>query len=337
MMHRRSYYTKWLLLMLSIICAVSACDYLQKPFPTSTPDVTLLPGVTATGFEGAPRNLDWSPDDQQLLITGWYAGEEQIVVLDVTTGAIEKLVALPGEMQQNGWLDHARWSVDGRYIIFSKNGRTIDKEIPISGIWIQEIKNKDRRYFMEIGSFAEWDVTGDFVFVATCGYDTISSAGWSFCKVRTDSGQTVLTFGIEPDTGEIRPGRTMELSPDGRFLATYAALEYDQTPQYHIYILDIANQAANKIDTISGSQPTWSPQGNLLAFRGQPKRNASEGLYVMHQDGTCPTLILPIPVSFPAWSHNGKQIAFVYENAVYILDITIAVDEDIAYGHLPCP
>ncbi len=100
-MHWRSYYTKWFLLMLSIIGAVSGCDYLQKPFPTSTPDATLLPGVTVTGFEGAPRNLDWSPDDQQLLITGWYAGEEQIVVLDVTTGAIEKLVALPREMQQN--------------------------------------------------------------------------------------------------------------------------------------------------------------------------------------------------------------------------------------------
>lgn len=139
-----------------------------------------------------------------------------------------------------------------------------------------------------MGSFAEWDLSNDFVFMATCGYDTISSAGWSFCKINKDSGQIVSTFGIEPDAGVIRQGRTMELSPNGRFLATYAAVEYDQTPQssydYHIYILDIENQKVDQIETVLGSQPTWSPQGDLVAFRGQVDNSNSEGLYVMHKD-----------------------------------------------------
>lgn len=86
-----------------------------------------------------------------------------------------------------------------------------------------------------------------------------------------------------------------------------------------IYILNVdsalqrTNEAISKRLTTHPAtdfDPTWSPDGNHIAFRSQ--RDGNDEIYVMNADGSCQTNLTNDPANdwSPAWSPNGKQIAF---------------------------
>jgi TolB protein len=52
-----------------------------------------------------------------------------------------------------------------------------------------------------------------------------------------------------------------------------------------------------------------SPDGNFIAYIAR-KGNASE-LWVMHADGSAPILISGQSSRYPAWSPDGKSLAFL--------------------------
>jgi len=69
-------------------------------------------------------------------------------------------------------------------------------------------------------------------------------------------------------------------------------------------IWHLTNDAAADLD------PTWSPDGNRIAFRSQ--RDGNDEIYVMNADGSCQTNLTDDPENelSPAWSPDGKRIAF---------------------------
>jgi TolB protein len=57
-------------------------------------------------------------------------------------------------------------------------------------------------------------------------------------------------------------------------------------------------------------KPTWSPDGQQIAFRSQ--RDGNDEIYVMNADGTCQRNLTNDPADdrSPAWAPDGRTIAF---------------------------
>lgn len=94
----------------------------------------------------------------------------------------------------------------------------------------------------------------------------------------------------------------------------------------HLYVFDIAKKAATQITSgdYDDSQPAWSPDGKLLAFasnRSTPDPDATRdsNIWVVAADnadkGEHLTQVTtnPAPDNQPAWSPDGKWIAYVTE------------------------
>jgi len=92
----------------------------------------------------------------------------------------------------------------------------------------------------------------------------------------------------------------------------------------HLYVFDVASKAAVQITSgdFDDSEPAWSPDGKLLAFRSNrstpdPDRTYDTNIWVVAADNTDKgahlTQVTTNPGSdvAPAWSPDGKWIAYV--------------------------
>ncbi len=93
-------------------------------------------------------------------------------------------------------------------------------------------------------------------------------------------------------------------SPDGRFIAIDLVGA--------IWILPISGGAATKItpDLFEARQPTWSPDGNTIAFQGYD--DGAWHVYTIARSGGEPKALTSgvFDDREPAWSHDGSRIAF---------------------------
>jgi dipeptidyl aminopeptidase/acylaminoacyl peptidase len=112
------------------------------------------------------------------------------------------------------------------------------------------------------------------------------------------------------------------LSPDGKNVAwvqSTAATTAKQT-----YIRGTAeNSPATMVDVETAGEridadPTWSPDSKTLAFFSTAGEKDQRQLWTVNADGSNPQTITHLKgyAARPRWSHDGKQIAFLYiENA----------------------
>jgi TolB protein len=71
-----------------------------------------------------------------------------------------------------------------------------------------------------------------------------------------------------------------------------------------------------------GSQPSWSPDGRMLAYVTVPKGSANNDVFVMRADGSGRTQLTStssINETQPAWSPGARWIAFVGKSGVYVM------------------
>jgi WD40-like Beta Propeller Repeat len=106
------------------------------------------------------------------------------------------------------------------------------------------------------------------------------------------------------------------ISPDGRTVAYWAAETNGGPNGGSIYMLALDGSSApvQLTDRRSGSDadPTWSPDGTMLAFR---RRSSGDNfdVYAMRSDGSGvrPIATGPAVEEKPAWSPNGRQIMII--------------------------
>lgn len=119
----------------------------------------------------------------------------------------------------------------------------------------------------------------------------------------------VVADGLVLGTGEA----TLEVpvwSPDGTRLAI--AHLVDGT-----WAIDLANPAGDSVTRLAvpGSDPAWSPDGSLVAYKGGAS-DADSGVYLVDADGGLPRRLTRQPTtgddvfSSPQWSPDGRTIAY---------------------------
>jgi len=119
-------------------------------------------------------------------------------------------------------------------------------------------------------------------------------------------------------------------SPDGRRLAFVS--ERDGNAEIYIMNADGSQQTRLTRDPQRDSLPAWSPDGRSIAFvsdRTRIGQGAQRLIYVMGADGSRQARLSPIASSdpgdsTPAWSPDGRQIAFASGregiSAIYIMN-----------------
>jgi len=112
------------------------------------------------------------------------------------------------------------------------------------------------------------------------------------------------------------------ISPDGTRVAWVQSTAATTTKQ--TYVREVSGEAAARlIDTATSgdrkdSTPAWSPDSNTLAFFSTAGEAGQVQLWTVNADGGGPKKRTQLKgyAARPRWSHDGKQIAFLYvENA----------------------
>jgi len=112
------------------------------------------------------------------------------------------------------------------------------------------------------------------------------------------------------------------ISPDGSHVAWVQSTAATTTKQ--TYVCDVSGAAAPRlIDTATSgdrtdSSPGWSPDSKTLAFFSTAGEKEQVQLWTVNADGRSPKKQTHLKgyAARPRWSHDGKQIAFLYiENA----------------------
>jgi len=133
---------------------------------------------------------------------------------------------------------------------------------------------------------------------------------------------------------------TLAWSPNGRYLAFTNHNNPDpEALQFDSWIVDTENGvAAQFIDRVGmWGHLNWSPAGEevdeifyLQAVDVQDSLRSAYTLWVMDQDGSNGRQLYPptneisyfsIAPDFMAWSPNGRQFTFIYDDALYLFDL----------------
>ncbi len=111
------------------------------------------------------------------------------------------------------------------------------------------------------------------------------------------------------------------------------------TPEYgrsRIFTIktDGTNITQLTFDSVSCSNPCWSPDGDKIVYSSQRKYNIRD-IFVMNSDGSGKAKITDEPVScdYPAWSPDGSKIAYVSDNSSIILINTDGSERKVLLGH----
>lgn len=111
-------------------------------------------------------------------------------------------------------------------------------------------------------------------------------------------------------------------SPDGVRLAFVSAGQGDQSG-IHIVEADVMGQRRVAPAAALHSRPSWSPDSRQLVFRDSDRERA--GLYTVRADGSDLRQIFKGNANAPAWSGDGRWIAFSFNEGpttggLYVVD-----------------
>jgi eukaryotic-like serine/threonine-protein kinase len=148
------------------------------------------------------------------------------------------------------------------------------------------------------------------------------------------------------ETQQITLARELELdpalSPDGNWLA-YAC----GTPRHmDIYVRQMSDSTDRNLTRDLGSVysrwPRWSPDGKLLAFvannwkvSNYAKYQSGESIWIIPRTGGKPRFVAEGGSLGHTWSPDGKKLAYLIDNNIYVIDLDSGISDKIAEASDP--
>jgi len=272
---------------------------------------------------GELRSLSWSADGERLAIIGNTTGSGNIYLTNPSGEPLEPLLS-PGEV---GYLMDAAWSPDGKQLlIWSSQKNTILYLVNSDGTGLVEKQ-------LDLQILGTPKFTQDGKSLVLYGADS-NSAGLFEVRLNGSPARLINAL-VENASG-------FAFSPDGLRLA-YVAMDRSSGGA----ILMVHDQGTGAVIAMPGSLPiprgsgssvpeaanlSWSADGRLLVF--DFGRNAADrAIYLAYADGA--GLIEVADSAYaPAISADGKCLAFIREDQVFLMDLTRAAAGSTAHPPL---
>jgi Tol biopolymer transport system component len=117
----------------------------------------------------------------------------------------------------------------------------------------------------------------------------------------------LLKFGADPG-----------ISPDGRHIAFVAGVVDRTIDQYvpRLFVMNADGSGKRQVPIRLAAaetwpHPDWSPDGSTIIFSGGTQGKEVDHIYSVKPDGSALKQLTSGPDSGPAWSPDGKRVAFV--------------------------
>lgn len=280
------------------------------------------PGIAFVTSRGNPRaqSLAWSPTDATKILVN--ASDvlnhtSQVYILDILTAEKTPLVDTDYGAVEGAWLP------DGKQVILSVEGAT--KTFSQAGSWIMNTKDNSLRFFSEKEGIVSWLPDGNTLVLLAKDFNPPQVSIY-LMNIQTKESKLIYS------NSKAIVFSGFSLSPDGKYLVF--SLDFnDSSAITDLYILDVQTGTVRQLTQDGASSgPQWSPTGDLIAYvkTSRVDNEAKHSLHLIHPDGTCDVEIPNLDYAFsPTWSPDGRKIAFLSEDGIYVLDIDKVFERDV--------
>jgi Tol biopolymer transport system component len=283
------------------------------------------PGVIYVASRGDPRasNIVWSPEDSTKILVSaieLVRHNTQVYILDIETKKKTVLIDTGSGVIGEGW------SPNGKQITLSVDGAM--ERFSQGGLWIINTDDNSLELISNKSGAVIWLPDGNTLALLTL--EITSGQNPRRLSIYMIDIQTKESKMIYSNPKAIPSG--FSASPDGKYLVFSLASGVSNGIN-DLYILDIKTGIVRQLtDDGSSSGPKWSPYGDVIAYvkSNKAENKTTHSLYLTNPDGRCNVEAPNIEYVFSiTWSPDGRKIAFLGEDGIYILDTNIVFGRDI--------
>lgn len=236
-------------------------------------------------------SIDTSDDGQY---DEYFSG---IWLVHAETGAKQPLIR---------WFGHPAWSPDGTQLAMEAGGHIFTIEVSslepafADTNTLQQLTEEGRNFF------PAWSSDGKMIAYSRSICEGDSTCGVWVVSSGSKENRFIDNYGMYPTWHPVKIEilyKTRAVTSEGKVLGDT------------LWTSDIKTKAVYFLVFLSGqyhdnSYPKYSPNGGSIAFQSAPE-GSHPAIWTMNHDGTHLRELIEGPAWGPAWSPDGKQVAFI--------------------------